>query len=172
MKTDPLAANPPAGYHPQGVVIWYFGVMKMGRPDYEPNEEDRKIVLEMAAVVTHDRVARRIGISDETMRKYCREELDTAKTRVDALVGKTLILQATGGPEADWTKANITAAIFYAKTRIGWVDKPELKHSCNIAVHDYSKLSDEQLDQLVAILAVLESADAASGPGGAGSEAD
>ena len=101
------------------------------------------------------------------MRKYYREELDTAKTRVDAAVGKTLILRATGGPEADWTKANTTAAIFYAKTRIGWVDKPELKHSGNIAVHDYSKLSDEQLDQLIAILAILEpqGVDTADGSG-------
>ena len=45
--------------------------------------------------------------SDETMRKYYRTELDTAKTRVDAAVGKTLILQATGGPEGNWREAEM-----------------------------------------------------------------
>jgi len=33
----------------------------------------------MARVCTHDQIARVIGISDETLRKYYRQELDTAK---------------------------------------------------------------------------------------------
>ncbi len=83
----------------------------------------------MARVCTHDQIARVIGISDETMRKYYRRELDTAKDKVDAAVGQTLIFQAVGGPDQDWTKANPISTIFYAKTRMGWKEPAqELKH--------------------------------------------
>ena len=88
----------------------------------------------MAALVTHEEVARRIGISDDTMRKYYREELDTAKTKVDVKVWKTLILAATGGPEGDWTKANITAAIVYAKTRMGWSTRRNMSTAAKSAL--------------------------------------
>jgi hypothetical protein len=89
-----------------------------GRPPYEPNDKDRRIVESMARFLGHDQIAVVLGISDETMRKYYRYELDTAKIKTDAAVGKSLILQAVGGPKQEWDKAVVAATIFYAKTRI------------------------------------------------------
>ena len=68
-----------------------------GRHPYEPNEKDRRIVEFMARFITHDDIALVLGISDETMRKYYRYELDTAKIKTDAAVGQALVLQAVGG---------------------------------------------------------------------------
>src|SRR5271157_3068461 len=101
-----------------------------GQPPYVPNDKDRAIVEAMGRVCTHDQIARVIGISDVTMRKYYRRELDIAKDKVDAAVGQTLIFQALGGPEQNWEKAIPASTIFYAKTRMGWKEPPtELKHT-------------------------------------------
>jgi len=123
-----------------------------GRPPYQPNEKDRRIVENMARFVTHDEVALVLGISDETMRKYYRHELDTAKVKTDAAVGQSLILQAVGGVEQDWKQAVTAATIFYAKTRMGFKEQVDLKHSGNIGLHDLSRLTDEQLVALDGIL--------------------
>jgi len=106
-----------------------------GRPPYVPNDKDRATVENMARTCTHDQIARVVGISDDTLRKYYRRELDTAKDKVDAAVGQTLIFQAVGGPDQDWTKANPISTIFYAKTRMGWKEPAqELKHGGGVTV--------------------------------------
>jgi hypothetical protein len=106
-----------------------------GRPPYVPNDKDRRIVEAMARSCTHDQIARALDISDETMRKYYRRELDTAKDAVDAAVGQCLIFQAVGGPEQDWTKAIPASTIFYAKTRMGWKEPAqEVKHGGGLTV--------------------------------------
>jgi len=118
-----------------------------GRPPYQVNEKDRAIVRSMAPFINHDDIARVIGISDETMRKYYREELDSAKVRADAAVGQSLLMQAVGGTEQNWREAVPAATIFYAKTRMGWKETIGLEHG----VADYSKLTDDQLRTLAAI---------------------
>jgi len=122
-----------------------------GRPPYQVNEKDRKTVLSMAPFINHDDIARTIGISDETLRKYYREELDSAKVRADAAVGQSLLMQAVGGTEQNWREAVPSATIFYAKTRMGWKETVGLDHSGAVGVADYSKLTDDQLRTLAAI---------------------
>jgi len=122
-----------------------------GRPPYQPNDKDRNTVRSMAPFINHDDIARAIGISDETMRKYYREELDTAKVRADAAVAQSLLMQAVGGAEQNWREAVPAATIFYAKTRMGWKEKIGLDHSGAVGLIDYSKLTDDQLRTLAAI---------------------
>ena len=146
------------------MVFRYIGDIKVkvkkkknlgGRPPYVPNEKDRAIVKSMAPFINHDEIALEIGISDDTMRKYYRAELDSAKRRAHAAVGQSLLMQAVGGPEQNWREAVPAATIFYAKTRMGWKEKVGLDHSGAVGLIDYSKLTDDQLRTLVAIQDVL-----------------
>ena len=54
----------------------------------------------------------RDGIDDKTLRKHFRRELDTAKVRANAQIGGTLFNKAVNG--------DTSAAIFWAKTQMGW----------------------------------------------------
>ena len=138
-----------------------------GRPPYEPNDRDRRTVKSMARFVTHDEIALVLGISDETMRKYYRQELDTAKTEADVAVGQSLILQAVGGPDQDWKQAIPAATIFYAKTRIkAFREEVNLRHTGSIGIRDLGALTDEQLTALDAILEALPPAEPGGGEGG------
>ena len=60
-------------------------------------------------------ISRVIGISDMTLRKYYRNELDTGVTKANAKVAQSLFQKATGDGSQ-----SVTAAIFWMKTRAGW----------------------------------------------------
>lgn len=53
-----------------------------------------------------------IGVSDRTLRKYYRQELDFATAQANAAIGGSLFNKAKAG--------NIQAQIFWMKTRAGW----------------------------------------------------
>ena len=142
-----------------------------GRPPYEPNDKDRRAVESMARFVSHDEIALVLGISDETVRKYYRHELDTAKIKADTAVGQSLILQAIGGPDQNWREAIPAATIFYAKTRIKGF-KESIDHNLSGAVgrYDLTKLPDDQLTSLIEILTTIApSPNPGGGDGGEGS---
>jgi hypothetical protein len=61
-----------------------------------------------------------LDISENTLRKHYPREIESAEFEVHAMVGQSLIFNAIGGPDKEWQKANMSAAIFYAKTRMGW----------------------------------------------------
>jgi hypothetical protein len=65
--------------------------------------------------LTHPQIAAVIGISDETLRKYYRTELDTGAALANSRVAQNLYKIAT----SDGTGA-VSAAIFWAKARMGW----------------------------------------------------
>ena len=56
-----------------------------------------------------------IGISEPTLRKYYADELRLGHVKANAAVAQSLFKKATG----DGSQA-VTAAIFWAKTRMGW----------------------------------------------------
>ena len=62
--------------------------------------------------IPHEDIAKVIGCSHVTMRKHFREELDRAAIEANARVAESLYRAAING--------NITAAIFWAKTRMRW----------------------------------------------------
>lgn len=85
------------------------------KPSFVPTDEERKEVTKMSAVgIPQESICRVIrgGIDDKTLRKHFREELDTAATKANTGVAGTLYNQAMAG--------NVTAAIWWSKTRMGW----------------------------------------------------
>lgn len=94
-----------------------------GRKPYKPTDEQRKTVEAMAAYgVPEHEIGRVIRIDAKTLRKHFREELDTAHTRANAQVAGFLFSAAKGG--------NVTAMIFWLKTRAKWKESPTvLEHT-------------------------------------------
>lgn len=124
----------------------------MPRKPHEPTDKDRKQVTLMAGIgLTHDQIAKIIGISDETLRKYYATELEVSAAMMNAQVAQNLFSIATSkGAGA------VASAIFWMKTRGGWreVERKEItgKDGAPIAINtnklDVSQLDDDQLEAL------------------------
>jgi hypothetical protein len=90
-----------------------------GQPRYRPTPADRATVKNLVVCgYTHENIAKCIGangISEPTLRKHFRRELDTSKAEVDAFATMTIIGLMKQG--------NLGAACFYLKCRGGWREK-------------------------------------------------
>ena len=88
----------------------------MPTPSFKPTDEQRRQVDAMAAYgVPEHAIARVLQIDGKTLRKYFREELDTAHIKANSAVAQSLYQKAIGnGPQS------VTACIFWCKTRMGW----------------------------------------------------
>lgn len=96
-------------------------------PKHEVTDERRKKVRNLAAVgVQHKEIARIIGTSDVTLRKYYRDELDLSMIEANATVAGRLYQQCMEG--------NTTAIIFWLKTRAQWSERHEIEHSGEIDI--------------------------------------
>jgi hypothetical protein len=86
---------------------------------FKPTDEHRQQVDAMAAYgVPETAIARVLGISPMTLRKYFKEELATAHVKANSAVAQSLYRKAIGdGPQS------VTAAIFWCKTRMGWRER-------------------------------------------------
>ena len=88
-----------------------------GRPPHVPTDDQRQKVKSLIwAGFTLERTAQLIGIAEATLAKHYRPEIDEALGTMMANVGQTLYQKALNG--------DTTAAIFIAKTRLGWKEKP------------------------------------------------
>jgi len=96
----------------------------MGRPRYQPDEASRRQVEAMAGYgVPESDIARVLDIDPKTLRKHYRAELDLAHVKANSAVAQSLFRKATGdGPQS------VTAAIFWAKTRMGWKETVVNEH--------------------------------------------
>jgi hypothetical protein len=96
----------------------------MGRPRYQPDEVSRRQVEAMAGYgVPESDIARVLAIDPKTLRKHYRAELDMAHVKANSAVAQSLFKKATGdGPQS------VTAAIFWAKTRMGWKETVVNEH--------------------------------------------
>jgi len=65
--------------------------------------------------ITHDQIAAIVGISDETLRKYYRDELDLGKSKTVARVADSLVEVAMSG--------DVQAQKFFLSARGGWSEK-------------------------------------------------
>ena len=93
-----------------------------GKPQFEPTEENRKTVKAMAGYgIPQEEIAAVIGCDPKTLRLHFREDLDTAATIANARVAQSLFNQATSG--------NVSAAIFWAKVRMGWTERVVNEHT-------------------------------------------
>ncbi len=96
-----------------------------GRPPFQPTEEQRRVVTVMAAGGFQQlTIAHALGISDNTLRKYFAEELETGGAKAHGAVVANLFKQAT---KDDPRSAPF--AIFWAKTRLGWKDTSQVEVS-------------------------------------------
>jgi hypothetical protein len=90
----------------------------MGRPPHEATEKDRKQVEAMASYgVPELDIARVIGISAPTLRKWYSYELETGHIKANSMVAQSLFQKATGNGQGA-----VTACIFWLKCRAHWVE--------------------------------------------------
>jgi hypothetical protein len=92
-------------------------------------------------------ISRVVNIDPKTLRKHYRDELDLGETKANAQVAGFLFNSAKNG--------NVSAQIFWLKTRARWRETPlELKHSGAIGRKDLSQLTDEELIAMIGALPI------------------
>lgn len=112
----------------------------MGRKAHQPTDENKKQVESMAAVgITQEQIAQFLKISQDTLAKYYEDELANGAIKANAKVASSLYTQAING--------NVTAQIFWCKTRLGWREKSEVE------------LSGKDNSPLTAVLQILPQKD-------------
>jgi hypothetical protein len=93
----------------------------MARKAFVANEAIREKVRHLAGVgVRQDDIAKIIGCAPKTLRKRCREDLDRGVAEANAMVSGYLFAAAKGG--------NVTAQIFWLKTRAHWRERAVPDH--------------------------------------------
>jgi len=126
----------------------------MPRKPHEPTDKDRKQVSLMAGIgLTHDQIAKIIGISDETLRKYYDKELELSAAMMNAQVAQNLFSIATSKGAG-----SVASAIFWMKTRGGWreVERKEITGvdgtPITVSSVDLRGLSDAELGTMQTLL--------------------
>src|SRR3954467_6032818 len=114
----------------------------MSRKRHQPDPGQRKQVEALAAYgIPETDISRVVGVDPKTLRKCYREELDLGTTKANAQVAGFLFNSAKSG--------NVTAQIFWLKTRARWKEVPqEFKHSGAVGTYDAAQLTDAELDRI------------------------
>jgi len=96
----------------------------MARPPFVPTELQRGTVKSLA-ILGHrqEDISIVLGISDRTLRKHFRKELDRGTIDATTQVAASLFKQAREG--------NVTAAIFWLKCRARWKERPDFHAPAN-----------------------------------------
>lgn len=105
---------------------------KQTKPPHEPTERTRAEVSALYSFgIPQEDIGRYIGIDAKTLRKHYREELDNSVTKANAAVGRFLYQNATGNTLKDGASHSdcVRAAMFWAKTRMGWSETQKLEHT-------------------------------------------
>jgi len=90
---------------------------------FVPTPEQRKMVRAMSAYgVPQTEICKVVGISDRTLRKKFREELDRAAVEANAKVAEVCFRMATSGTVP-------AATFFWLKTRAGWREVNRQEHT-------------------------------------------
>lgn len=115
----------------------------MSRPAHKPDEAHRRQVETMAAYgIPEPDISRVLKIDPKTLRKHYRDELDLGSTKANAQVAGFLFSAARNG--------NVTAQIFWLKTRARWKETPsEHHHMGALGTFDVREMSDEALERIV-----------------------
>jgi hypothetical protein len=115
----------------------------MGRRSHKPDIAQRRQVEAMAAYgIPSEDISRVVGIDAKTLRKHYRDELDMGETKANAQVAGFLFSAAKSG--------NVTAQIFWLKTRARWRETPvELRHSGSIGRKELHEYTDEELMDMI-----------------------
>jgi hypothetical protein len=93
----------------------------MARKAFVVNEPVREKVRHLAGIgVPQDNIAKIIGCAPKTLRKRCRDDLDSGVAEANALVSGYLFANAKAG--------NVAAQIFWLKTRAHWRERAVPEH--------------------------------------------
>lgn len=93
-----------------------------GPKPWEPSAEERRRIRMYAGLgLTQEQIGMLIGKSVDALAKHCREDLDIGAAEAKAKVGGAIVQAAL--------KGNMTAAIFYAKTQMGWKETSVTEHT-------------------------------------------
>jgi hypothetical protein len=93
----------------------------MARRPFVVDAAVREKVRHLAGLgVPQDDIARIIQCSPKTLRKRCRDDLDRGVAEANAIVSGSLFAAAQGG--------NITAQIFWLKSRARWRERDTAHH--------------------------------------------
>jgi hypothetical protein len=101
---------------------------RAGRPAFRPTDEQRRQVEAMVGFgIPEDQLCLLIinpqtnkPIDEKTLRRHFRDEIDRGQVKANAAVAQSLYRAATSG--------NVTAQIFWMKTRVGWKETTVLEH--------------------------------------------
>ena len=128
----------------------------MARPQFQPTDEDRALVEQLAAfgipvtsmtLFVKDKAGK--PISERTLRKHFAKELDQGELKANVKVAQTLFKKAISG--------DTTSMIFWLKTRARWKESPqqvELTGKDGGPVEQKTTVVDEK--QIKAAVAKLE----------------
>ena len=128
----------------------------MARPAFQPTDEDRALVEQLAAfgipvtsmmLFVKDKAGK--PISERTLRKHFAKELDQGELKANVKVAQTLFKKAISG--------DTTSMIFWLKTRARWKESPqqvELTGKDGSPVEQKTTVVDEK--QIKAAVAKLE----------------
>lgn len=112
---------------------------KMGRKPYTPDDKTRAQVKMLAGMGVPDYdIAKVVGLSGPTMRKYFMLELETGHIHANAQVAQSLFNQATNKE-----KPSATAAIFWLKCRAEWREDGREEQGKKEAREILSKVADK-----------------------------
>jgi transcriptional regulator with XRE-family HTH domain len=97
-----------------------------GRPKHVPTEVFRKQILHFCGLgFTQEQISKLLNISEPTLTKYYRNELEIGSTQMNSIVINNLYHIATDPDH----KSAAQAAIFWAKTRLGWRETNRTEHT-------------------------------------------
>jgi len=83
-------------------------------------EANQTIVRTLASAgIRHEDIATKLGISSDTLVRKYRKELDDGRIDANAEMASSLFNQGKNG--------NVTAAIFWLKSRAGWSDRSQIE---------------------------------------------
>jgi len=90
--------------------------------EHNPTNEKRSLVKTLAAVgITFEDIATKLGISEKTLTKHYRKELDEGRIDANAEIGRGIYQVAKDG--------NVSAMMFWLRTRAGWKETNGLELS-------------------------------------------
>ena len=104
----------------------------MANPPHAPTPESRAQVSALYSYgITQEEIAHFIGIDPKTLRLHYRDELDSAHIKANAKVGQFLFQNASGQTLKDGASHSdcVRAAMFWAKTRMGWRETQSIDHT-------------------------------------------
>ena len=126
------------------------------RLPFEPTTEQRRMARAMAGLgLPQEQIALLLEVDPKTLRKHFRDDLDRGMAEANVKIAQSLFNMATQGN-------NVAAAIFWMKARAGWRER----HEITVSANPLDRISDSELEQMIAVLQDQIAEQTAIGTGG------